>query len=255
MQWIVQAGYMSTAAKSENMETSASVTFALGGYAAVAGPVHTIFVLLMLGAWAFVGRMDVATSPHRIRLYVLTIFIEWLLFAYVVAGVRRSGASIAIVLGNPWRSVRQVFRDSGIAAAFWVVSVILLVIFAWFLRVTSQGRDIRFLLPHSSLELALWIAASLTAGVCEEAIFRGYLQSQFMALTNSAPAGVLLSAAAFGAVHAYQGSRRMILIGLYGVLFGILARWRGSVRPGMIAHAWHDSLSGLLAILVKTRSA
>jgi hypothetical protein len=30
----------------------------------------------------------------------------------------------------------------------------------------------------------------------------------------------------------------MILIALYGAMFGILANWRGSVRPGMIAHAW-----------------
>jgi membrane protease YdiL (CAAX protease family) len=255
MQWTRQAGHMGTAAKSANLETSALAPFASQRYAAVAGPVHTIFALLILGAWAFVGRMNLATGPHRIRLYVLTFFVEWLVFAYVVAGVRRSSGSIASVLGNPWHSVRQVLRDSGIAAAFWVISIILLVIFGWFLRVASQGRDIRFLLPHGSLELALWITVSLTAGVCEETIFRGYLQSQFMALTNSAPAGVLLSAAAFGAVHAYQGSRRMILITLHGVLFGILARWRGSVRPGMIAHAWHDSLSGLLAILVKTRPA
>jgi hypothetical protein len=30
----------------------------------------------------------------------------------------------------------------------------------------------------------------------------------------------------------------VILIGLYGTMFGILAHWRGSVRPGIIAHAW-----------------
>ena len=72
-----------------------------------------------------------------------------------------------------------------------------------------------------------------------------------MALTKSAPAGILLSAAAFGAAHAYQGFRMVILIGLYGAMFGILAYWRGSVRPGMIAHAWNDSFNGVLAALVR----
>jgi membrane protease YdiL (CAAX protease family) len=72
-----------------------------------------------------------------------------------------------------------------------------------------------------------------------------------MALTKSAPTGILFSAAAFGAVHAYQGFRMVILIGLYGAMFGILAYWRGSVRPGMIAHAWQDSLNGVLASLMK----
>ena len=44
-----------------------------------------------------------------------------------------------------------------------------------------------------------------------------------MALTKSAPAGILLSVATFGAAHAYQGFRMVIMIGLYGVMFGILA--------------------------------
>jgi membrane protease YdiL (CAAX protease family) len=101
--------------------------------------------------------------------------------------------------------------------------------------------------PHRGIELTLWTALSVTAGICEETIFRGYLQRQFMALTKSAPDGILLSAATFGAAHAYQGLRMVILIGLYGAMFGILACWRGSVHPGMIAHAWQDSLNGVLA--------
>jgi CAAX protease family protein len=104
----------------------------------------------------------------------------------------------------------------------------------------------RFILPHGGAEIALWIALSVTAGICEEAIFRGY-QRQFMAFTGSAPAGILISAAAFGVAHVYQGYRVGILIGLYGTMFGILAHWRGSVRPGMMAHAWQDSVSGILA--------
>ena len=72
-----------------------------------------------------------------------------------------------------------------------------------------------------------------------------------MALTKSAPAAILLSAAAFGASHAYQGFRMVILIGLYGAMFVILAHWRGSVRPGMIAHAWNDSFNGGVAALVR----
>ena len=42
-------------------------------------------------------------------------------------------------------------------------------------------------------------------------IFRGYLQRQFTVLTKSIPAGILLSGATFGAAHAYQGFRMVIL--------------------------------------------
>jgi membrane protease YdiL (CAAX protease family) len=117
--------------------------------------------------------------------------------------------------------------------------------------VAGHRPSIEFILPHGGAEITIWIALSITAGICEETVFRGYLQRQFMAFTKSVPAGILLSAAAFGAAHAYQGFRMVILIALYGAMFGILAHWRGSVRPGMIAHAWQDSLDGVLSGLTR----
>jgi uncharacterized protein len=237
------------------VETSALAQSASDRYLRVASPLHTIFVLAALAGWTLLGntlanQLSAAAHPHRVRFYAVTLLFEWLLFLFVVARVRRSGASVLIVLGDRWHSVLEVVRDIGIAAAFWLVSAILLWILGWLLRVTALGRNMQFILPLGAVELTLWIALSLTAGICEETIFRGYLQRQFMALTKSAPAGILLSAVAFGAAHAYQGFRMMILIGLYGAMFGILAHWRGTVRPGMIAHAWNDSLNGVLAVLM-----
>jgi membrane protease YdiL (CAAX protease family) len=168
-----------------------------------------------------------------------------------VVGVRRNGTSILVVLGDHWHSVRQVLRDIGIAAAFWIVALVLLGLSARLLRIDARGRDMQFMLPRGGVEIGLWIALSVSAGICEETIFRGYLQRQFMAMTKSPSAGILLSAAAFGAAHAYQGFRRAILIGLFGAMFGILAHWRRSVRPGMIVHAWQDSLSGVVGSLIK----
>jgi membrane protease YdiL (CAAX protease family) len=92
----------------------------------------------------------------------------------------------------------------------------------------------------------MWIALSITAGVCEEAIYRGYLQCQFNALTRSVPTGIFLSAAAFGAAHAYQGLQRASVIAASALLFGLLAQKRGTVRPGMIAHSLQDAVAPLL---------
>ena len=237
------------------VETSALGQSASDRYRQVASPFHTILVLAVLGGWAFwhkisADQLSVAANPNRVRFYLVTLFFEWLLFVLVVAGVRRSGASVFLVLGDHWHSFRQVLRDIGIAVGFWIVAAMLLWIFGWLLRIAALGRNVS-MLPQRGIELTFWIALSVTAGICEETIFRGYLQRQFMALTKSAPAGILLSAATFGAAHAYQGFRMMILIALYGAMFGILAYWRGSVRPGMIAHAWQDSLNGVLAIVMR----
>ena len=237
------------------MEISAPAQSASGRYPRVASPIHTILVLAAIGGWTighkiFTDQSIATANPNRVHFYVVTLFYEWLLFVLVLEGVRSSGASALVVLGEQWHSVRQVLRDIGIAAGFWIVSAILLWIFGWLLRTAVLSRNVS-MLPHRGIELTLWIALSVTAGICEETIFRGYLQRQFMALTKSAPTGIVLSAATFGAAHAYQGFRMMVLIALYGAMFGILAYWRGSVRPGMIAHAWNDSLNGVIASLAR----
>ena len=236
------------------METSVPTPSASERY--VASPIHTISLLLILGVWAFLswfmaGRVRAPPNPHRVRMYLLTIVSEWLVFAYVAAGVRRRGASISVVLGNRWSSGRQLVRDIGIAAAFWVISVGILALFARLLHIDSSSRTVQFMLPHGALEMTLWVAVSVSAGICEETIFRGYLQRQFIAFTRSTPVGIVLTAVAFGAGHAYQGWRLTILIGIYGLMFGVLAYWRGNIRPGMIAHAWQDSLSGILGSLLR----
>jgi membrane protease YdiL (CAAX protease family) len=238
------------------MEASALAQSTPDRYPRVANPLHTILVLAASGGWAFwaktvADQRSAAANPNRVRFYVVTLFVEWLLFALVMAGVRRSGASVLIVLGEHWHSVRQVLRDIGIAAAFWIVAMVILGISALLLHITAADHSLRYMLPQGSAEIALWIALSITAGICEETICRGYLQQQFISLTRSVPAGILLSAVAFGAFHAYQGFRRMILVGLYGAMFGILAYWRKSVRPGMIAHAWHDAFLGVLASVMR----
>src|SRR5882724_11414078 len=49
-----------------------------------------------------------------------------------------------------------------------------------------------------------------------------------------------------------RGGRSAILIAVYGLLFGILAETRKSLRPGMMTHAWHDGFAGLAGrLLVK----
>ena len=117
----------------------------------------------------------------------------------------------------------------------------------------NRGIDaVRFLIPQSRVEITLWILVSLTAGFCEETIFRGYLQRQFIAWLRKPVLGILLSAAAFGALHAYQGARQTIVIGVFGAMFGILAYWRRSLRPGIMVHAWNDATTGLaLRFVVK----
>src|ERR1700683_3414697 len=145
------------------METSGSGQSASDRYPQIAGPVQTILVLAAIGGWAiwhkiFADQLSAAANPNRVRFYLVTLFYEWLLFVLVVAGVRRSGASVLIVLGHHWNSVRQVLRDIGIAVGFWIVAAMFLWIFGWLLRIAALGRNMHFMLPHGGLELTSCIA-------------------------------------------------------------------------------------------------
>jgi membrane protease YdiL (CAAX protease family) len=138
-----------------------------------------------------------------------------------------------------------------VSAAFWFASRVVLDFARRLLESGGQSaageaqRTHALMAPHGALEIALWIALSLSAGFCEEFVFRGYLQRQLGALTRNALAGVALSALLFGVGHAYQGWRSVALISLYGLMFGLLAHFARSLKPGMLAHAWQDIFVGL----------
>jgi membrane protease YdiL (CAAX protease family) len=85
----------------------------------------------------------------------------------------------------------------------------------------------------------------MVAGLCEELVFRGYLQRQLAVLTRSTVAGLVLQAMVFGVSHGYQGVKAVINITILGLLFGLVAQWRRSIVPGAIAHALTDIVGGL----------
>ena len=217
---------------------------------------HTISVLAILTLFTSWGAFNAAHlratgGRHHILLYAQTFVFEWILVAYLAWGVRRRGVPLSALFGEPWSTPRLFLRDLGVAAAYWIVSLLALGILAHLLRVTNQRENIGFLLPNGPLEMAFWVVLATTAGICEEAIFRGYLQRQMLALTGYPPAAIAISAVIFGAGHIYQGYRGAVLIAFYGAMFGTLAHWRKSVRPGMLAHAWQDTVSGIVGSLIR----
>jgi membrane protease YdiL (CAAX protease family) len=173
---------------------------------------------------------------------------EWIMFAYVALGVRRKGISMKQFLGPRWSAGKGNLIDIGIAAGFFlVITVLLLGTVSQLLGIKSGMDDVKFLLPSGPIELVVWVLLSITAGICEETLFRAYLQRQFAAWTRSLPVGVVLSAILFGAGHIYQGAKHTIVIGLLGLFLGIMAAVRGSTKPGMIAHSIQDSVAGLIS--------
>ena len=205
---------------------------------------------MLLGASLGGSRgMHPVNGHSKLPQYLWTMAWEWILTGFVYLGVRKR-MKLRDLIGGRWAKPEDVLLDVMIACGFWLLAVAVLGAGAKLMHLDQAGKfdamrqELGFLIPGTTFELAVWFCLSTTAGICEEIIFRGYLQLQFAAFTGSTLAGVLLSAAVFGAAHGYEGGPRMWLIGVYGLMFGLLAWWRKSLRPGMIAHAWHDAISG-----------
>jgi uncharacterized protein len=219
---------------------------------------HTAVLVVVLLAVSLNGTR----VPHprsdggRLSLYLWTIGFEWILVGYIWLGTRKR-MRIRDLIGGRWAQMEDFFLDIVYAGVFWGVAMFVLGLSAKAMhldqagKIESMRKQLGFLAPGSNLELIVWLCVSSTAGFCEEIIFRGYLQRQLSAMANSAALGILLSAIIFGAAHGYEGTARMFLIAIYGLMFGLLAWWRKSLRPGMIAHAWHDALSGAVLRVLK----
>lgn len=98
------------------------------------------------------------------------------------------------------------------------------------------------MLPNNGAERAAFVLVSLTAGICEEVLYRGFL----IRFLHEGPLALPLlgalaaSSLAFGVGHAYQGSRRILSTALAGFAFGLLFLLSGSLVPCVLLHALVD---------------
>lgn len=215
----------------------------------IASKRHTAVLLAVLGLLAYAGYANraplTAPSSSHLPLYASVTASEWALFYLVWRGIRAKGIPLSQVMGMRWSGWREMARDVAIAAAFFLLANAVL----WMYRQLAPGAPstVAGVLPKGWLESCAFMVLSISAGVSEEFVFRGYLQQQFSAFAGSALAGIAGQALIFGVTHGYQGLQATLRITLYGLLFGLLAHWRNNLRPGMVAHAWQDIFSGVVA--------
>lgn len=231
----------------------------------VASVKHTIRLLCILGSCVaseivlksmFQPAGGLGTGhPPMAGFYLAMIISEWVLVWSVWRGMRRHGKGIPELIGGTWNSSKSVAVDVAIATGLWLTWLALIVSASLLVMKTSgvgpgEARAVNNFLPQGRVESILWVAVSLTAGFCEELVFRGYFQRQFHAMTGRFGWAVFLQAVVFGLLHLYQGIPSCLIITLFGIFFGVIAGWRKTLRPGMLAHAWSDIFLGLVVPLL-----
>ncbi|HEY1605233.1 MAG TPA: CPBP family intramembrane glutamic endopeptidase [Allosphingosinicella sp.] len=98
------------------------------------------------------------------------------------------------------------------------------------------------MVPNNSPERAAWIALSLTAGICEEVLFRGFL-IRFLhesALALPIAAALAASCLCFGLAHVYLGPKGALTAAIGGFGYGLLFLLSGNLLPCVVLHALVD---------------
>jgi len=227
---------------------------------------HTILIVVLMllnsagSAW-LVSRATSSSVSEQMRIaqYLATIALELFLLFLVWIGLRIGGTRVRDLVGGRWDTVEDFLLDVAIAFGFFVCAYIVIagLSFGLGLAKPSQIGEAKklanLLAPHTWIALLVFVSLSAIAGFVEELIFRGYLQRQIAILSGKTYVGLVVSALIFGAGHGYEGARRMLLIFILGLMFGCLALWRKSLRPGMMGHALIDSAQGII-LFVATRT-
>jgi membrane protease YdiL (CAAX protease family) len=213
--------------------------------------------LLILGFFSFYDAQHAhsagasqaaATRGVIVRGYLLAILYEWGMAAWAWGGVQFKAGNLRTLTGGRWTSWRGLVLDVAIAIPFWSVwELTARLVHLAVERVQTPTTP--YHPPSGFVEVFLWILLSVSAGVCEEIVYRGYLQQQFRAAARSVIAAVILQGVVFGLVHAYQGWKQVMVIVPLGILYGTLVAWRRNLRASMIAHVWSDIFEGWLMFL------
>ncbi|HUA60197.1 MAG TPA: CPBP family intramembrane glutamic endopeptidase [Verrucomicrobiae bacterium] len=218
-----------------------------------------VVVLPLLGYLRF--RQFVAagarelSAARKFGLYGRIATTQWLLVVAMLLIARRHGLSMADVgqqVNNP---------PLTLLATGGLLLILAVVVIALLRRIRRSKQEklegamgrVAMMAPASGGEFAAFSIVCLTAGICEELLFRGWLVSLLWTATGSVWAAVGIGGVLFGAGHAYQGPRGMLRTGFIGLQLGLLFVATGSLIPGQVLHAGVDLLAGAAGVAIASR--
>jgi uncharacterized protein len=214
-----------------------------------------LFLVVVGPIWDYIETLPLRAKPSgalRMRFYVRTIVWLWVATGVAVWAV---GFSSLVTLDGIGIHADWLERH---AWGWWIIAVLVVLVVLLqmvlpVIQVSVKYRDreflepkqlepMRFFLPASTTERRCFVLLCLTAGICEEILFRGFLIRYF----HTSPfrlallAAVVISAVVFGTHHFYQGMKGFISTSIGGLVFAGILLVTGSLWAGMAYHAATD---------------
>jgi len=186
-------------------------------------------------------------TKEKLALYGSTTAFQWILLGIVAWRALARGVTPAeLGLARHFS-----FRLALVSLA----GAVLLGVFQWFNlrrvgRMSGAIPDLMRklatrLLPSKAVEFAPYCALALTAGVCEEFLYRGFAMAALARVGLATWLVVVVTSVLFGLAHAYQGRSGIVGTMLMGFLLAGCRLLYGSLAPVMVWHAAVDIVAGI----------
>jgi membrane protease YdiL (CAAX protease family) len=211
------------------------------------------FVLGVVVPWRGRARLrQLLAKPHvgageRVALYASTIAFQWITTGIVGWRAWARGftaAQLGIVAKGGWKvAVVGVLGASILGTLHWLN-------LRRMGRLSTKNRGVlqalaERILPQSPAEIVPFLGLAVTAGVCEEFLYRGFAMAAFHRAGLPVWSVVLLSSALFGLAHLYQGRGGLAGTMILGMLFAAARIRYDSVVPVMIWHVVIDVVASI----------
>ena len=219
--------------------------------------VALIVVGLALRAWFGIRALrrqppgDVAA--FRRRTWARAIVTQWLLVAAVIAWwfvqhrpfsrlyvVPHLGWGFGgVMLGIATMSVALRAQQRAIATSADVRA-----------KLRRRLGGVAAILPATRADWPGFASLAITAGVCEELLFRGFVTWWLLGVIPVFWVAIVAQGVLFGLAHAYQGPRGVLTTGAVGLFMGALVWVTGSLWAAMVLHALMDLHAGHTVLAV-----
>ena len=192
-----------------------------------------------------------------VRVYRILLAVQWGWTALVLVAVAASPRLDLAAIGVRAPRADDMVLSMSIGAAIALVASAFLM-----RRAARQGRPIpgqaafAALLPRTREERWYAAAASVTAGVCEEVLYRGFfIAAGVLLLDLPVEWAAALAAVIFVVAHAYQGVVGLVGVTVLAIVFTTVYLRTGSLLLPVVLHALVDLRALLLVPPVRRGAA
>jgi membrane protease YdiL (CAAX protease family) len=200
--------------------------------------------------------MPRVSTMERLALYASTIAFQWFAAA-VVAWRAWAHGFTASQLGLTIHNRPRILLASFVGAA--TIATLQWLNLRRVRKVPAEKRGplqaiAERILPQSTVELLPYLALAITAGLCEEFLYRGFAMAVLANVGLQAWAVVLISSVLFGLAHSYQGRGGIVMTLIVGTILGTSRIAYDCLVPAIFWHSAVDVVAGTAGPRYLTRT-